>query len=105
MQEPQLFEVGLTLTVPVVAGGVTTGGGLFVAGGLFVTGGVVWQREQAIIAALTPVWVVVLGALPVTHVPQLTEVANALLAKNAGNANAVAKTRVLILSFMLPPKS
>ena len=61
MQEPQLAEVDLTLTVPVVAGGVTTGGvvtGGVVTGGV-VTGGVVtgavWQVVQAIIAALIAV--------------------------------------------------
>jgi hypothetical protein len=60
VQEPQLFDVDFTLTVPVVGGvvgGVTTGGGV-VVGGVTTGGGVVgavWQVVQAILAALIAV--------------------------------------------------
>lgn len=62
VQEPQLFDVDFTLTVPVVGGvvgGVTTGGGVVVVGGVTTTGGgvvgAVWQVVQAILAALIAV--------------------------------------------------
>jgi hypothetical protein len=65
----------------------------------------VWQDEHAIMAALTPVCTGVLGALPTTHVPQLSEIASALPAKNVAAVNAAAKKIALTVNFIIPPKN
>jgi hypothetical protein len=107
IQAPQLFEVRCTVMLAVVVtGAVVTGA---VVTGAVVTGAVVtgatfavWQVVQTVLD-VTPYIVCETGCAPYVHEPQLG-IANALPAKNVGNANAEARTIALMVNFMMPPK-
>lgn len=92
---PQLSEVRRITIVPVA--------GIAGVAGVAGIARRVWQDEHAIMAALTPVWTEVLGALPTVHVPQLSLVASALPEKSAGMTSVAAKRMDLSVSFMMTP--
>lgn len=103
-QAPQLYVVGCTV-MPGVAGVAGEAGmvGLPGVAGVAGVAGFVWHVVQTV-ELVTPNSVCEVGAVPVTHCLQLG-IANALLANNVGNANADTNTAVLMIFFMVPPKS
>lgn len=106
-----MFEVGWAVTRPFadvagmagIAGIAGVAGVVVVAGmagiaGLAGVAGVVWQDVQTVDGVIKE-WEA--GCAPTLQVPQ-PGIANALLAKNVGNANADAKTTAFIV-LIVPP--